>query len=145
MLVGRAQVVTRNPTYEPAAPGATPPPRVRTPMANRWRVWKRGSGWTVTAASFAVLCWIVWAASSRSTTGIYLAPTVFLSSLIVAFGVFVVLRLVGRLVIEGWMHRRRATARWAHIGTAVFLYAVGVTYLQQTQWIMHLYKVLKGS
>jgi hypothetical protein len=69
---------------------------------------------------------------------------VFLSSIAVALGIFVVLRLVGRLVIEGWMHKTRRGATGAHIGAALFLFAVGVTYLQQTTWVMKVYGWLKG-
>ncbi len=144
MRVGRASVVNRPPSYQQNEPVAAQPARVRVPMGDRWRVWKRGRGWTATAGVFAALCWMIWAASNRATSGIVVAPSVLLSTVVVGFGVFVVLRLVGRLVIEGWMHRRRLTARGAHIGVAIFLYAVGVTYLRQTGWVMHVYRTLKG-
>jgi serine/threonine protein kinase len=145
MLVGRAQVVNRPPPPDStAAPVAVAPARVRVPLSERWRVWKRGRGWTWTAGTFAVLCWIIWAASSRPTTGIVVAPSILLSTVVVAVGLFMVARLVGRLVIEGWMHRRRKTARGAHIAVAIFLYAVGITYLQQTAWVMKVYHFLSG-
>ena len=140
MLVGRAQVVNRPPAHDTATPVAPQQPaRVRVPMADRWRVWKRGQGWTWTAGTFAALCWIIWAAASRPSTGIVIAPSILLSTILVGVGLFVVLRLVGRLVIEGWMHRKRRTARGAHIGVAIFLYTVGVTYLQQTAWVVKVF------
>jgi serine/threonine protein kinase len=148
MLVGRAAVVTRPPaaqesTSYPASyvePGA----KAKAPMSTRVRTLRKGSTWTITAGSFAVVCWGIWATAGRSSSGVYLAPSVFLSSIAVALGIFVVLRLVGRLVIENWMHKTRSGATGAHIGTAIFLFAVGVTYLQQTSWVMKVYGWLKG-
>jgi len=42
------------------------------------------------------------------------------------------------------MHRKRRTARGAHIGVAIFLYTVGVTYLQQTAWVVKVFNFLNG-
>jgi hypothetical protein len=110
---------------------------------DRMRRLRRGGGWSVAGLVWALLCWLVWAAANHSK-GLYVAPLVFLSTLVVAIFVFVVLRLVGRLVIEGWMHRLRRGAVGAHLGTFAFLMAVGVTYLQQTTWIQSAYRYLKG-
>jgi hypothetical protein len=148
MLVGRAAVVPR----PPAAPESTsypasyvePGAKAKAPISTRVRSLRKGSIWTITAGSFAIVCWGIWATAGRSSSGVYLAPSVFLSSIAVALGIFVVLRLVGRLVIENWMHKTRSGATGAHIGAAIFLFAVGVTYLQQTSWVMKVYGWLKG-
>jgi hypothetical protein len=56
--------------------------------------------------------------------------------MLVAAGLFVVLRLLGRLVVERWLGRRRRGAMLAHLGTAAYLIAVGIEYLHQTPWVM---------
>lgn len=150
-MVGRAQVVARPP--EPsgyAAPegtylggGPSPGARVsRRPKVNL-RTLRKGGGWTIAGASFAVLCWFVWAAANRKS-GAVLAPGFLVATAVVAVGLFMVLRLLGRLVIEGWMHKPRNSAHGAHLGTAAFLFAVGVTYLQETAWVMQAYRWVKG-
>jgi hypothetical protein len=145
MLVGRAAVVPRTPADDAnaggytgggvAAPVAAPAPaRVR---GERRRQLKRGGTWSVVGVTFSFICWVVWAASNRAR-GLYVAPATYLGTLAVAAGVFVVLRLLGQLVIVGWMHRVRRSAIGAHIGVALFLIAVGVTYLEQTAWVAKL-------
>jgi hypothetical protein len=104
---------------------------------------RRGGSWSVVGAVFSLVCWLVWAASSRAK-GIYVAPAVFVGTLAVALGLFIVLRLLGRLVIEGWMHKVRRGATGAHLGVAAFLIAVGVTYLQQTAWVVRVFGWTKG-
>jgi serine/threonine protein kinase len=150
-MVGRAQVVAR--PLEPsgyAAPegtfhGGSPEGGARVsrrPKVNL-RTLRKGGGWTIAGASFAVLCWFVWAAANRKS-GAVLAPGFLVATAVVALGLFVLLRLLGRLVIEGWMHKPRKGAHGAHLGTAAFLVAVGVTYLQETAWIMQAYRWAKG-
>jgi serine/threonine protein kinase len=152
MLVGRAAVVTRPPSDPTGSgyldgsgegggrqgPGPPPPARVR---GDRRRRLKRGGTWSVIGVSFSLVCWIIWAASNRAR-GIYVAPAAYAGTLAVALGVFVVLRLLGQLVIEGWMHKVRRGATGAHFGVAVFLIAVGITYLEQTTWLANAFKWL---
>ncbi len=153
-MVGRAPVVARpaepdgyagpNGTYPQGFPIDPPAAGARVGrQRGGMRSLRRGSGWTVAGASFAVLCWLVWAAAHRSS-GAALVPGYLVATAAVAFGVFVVLRLLGRLVIEGWMHKRRRGAYGAHLGTAAFLVAVGVTYLQDTAWILDAYRWMRG-
>ena len=142
MLVGRASVVPRPPselTGSGYGGGPAPPSRARVASTpgERLRRLRRGGMWSVVGVSFVLLCWIIWAASNRAR-GLYVAPAAFAGTLAVALGLFVVLRLLGRLVIENWMHRRRRGATGAHFGVAVFLIAVGITYLEQTSWITRL-------
>ncbi|HKD98685.1 MAG TPA: hypothetical protein VKB69_13990, partial [Micromonosporaceae bacterium] len=106
MRPGRAPVVPRTPQpdsgaypMEPDLPRAPGGARVRGDRVRRLR---RGGGWSVAGAVWALLCWVVWAAANRSK-GLYVAPLVFVSTLAVAVFVFIVLRLVGRLVLETWM------------------------------------------
>ncbi|HEY1488043.1 MAG TPA: hypothetical protein VGF84_18190 [Micromonosporaceae bacterium] len=143
MLIGRASVVPRPPSEPtggeygggPAPPAAA---RVARSPGARLRRLKRGGTWSVVGVSFVLVCWIVWAASNRAR-GLYIAPAAFVGTLVVALGVFIVLRLVGQLVLEGWMHRNRRGATGAHFGVAVFLIAVGITYLEQTSWIARIF------
>ena len=152
MRVGRAAVVPRPPA-DPSTGYAMPPNQMRSgavagarvagSVPDRIRRLKRGGGWSVAGAVFAFICWVVWAADNRSQ-GIYVAPAVFVGTLLVAAGLFIVLRLLGRLVIENWMHRQRRGAVGAHVAVGVFLFAVGVTYLQQTTWIVKAFGFMKG-
>ncbi len=138
MRPGRAAVPPRGSrATEPAGyPSDLPPqpPQGARVRGEGLRRLKRGGGWTATGAVWAALCWIIWAAANRSK-GLLVAPVVFVSALAVALFVFIVLRLVGRMVLENWMHRRRRGAIGAHLGTFAFLVAVGVTFLQDTSWI----------
>ena len=124
MRVGRAAVVSRPPA-DPSTGYAMPPNQMRAgtiagarvagSTPDRIRRLKRGGGWSVVGVLFALVCWVIWAADNRSQ-GIYVAPAVFVGTLLVAVGLFIVLRLLGRLVIENWMHRERRGAIGAHIG-----------------------------
>jgi eukaryotic-like serine/threonine-protein kinase len=143
MLVGRATVVPRPPSEPNSGEygGGPAPPngaKVARNSGARLRRLQRGGTWSIVGVSFALLCWIVWAASNRAR-GIYIAPAAFAGTLAVAVGVFIVLRLLGQLVLEGWMHRNRRGATGAHFGVAVFLIAVGITYLEQTAWIARIF------
>ena len=142
MRVGRAAVPTRSsgsstaePEYSETDDGGEAFALVERSRRSRWRSLKRGGGWTIFGATFALVCWIIWAVATRSQ-GVYVAPSVFLGVLAVAAGLFMVLRLLGRMVIEGWMHRERRGAILAHLAITAFLVAVGVTFLQETPWVM---------
>ena len=147
-MVGRAHVI--KPTvpegFTPATSGYLGGPlrgaRVRRGRPNM-RTLRRGSWWTISGATFAVLCWFTWAAAHRRPNG-EVSPGYLFATLAVALGIFIVLRLLGRLVIEGWMHKPRRGAYGAHLGTALFLFAVGITYLQDTSWIVDAYRWAKG-
>ncbi len=138
LMRGRASVVTK-PTGGPdptSVPTGGPPPRpYRPPLSLRMQSLKRGGGWTWLGAIFAFLCWTIWAASNRD--GSLLGQLLwFALVLAVAGGLFALLRVVGRIVLERWLGRERRTARLSHLGVAVFLVAVGVLYLRQTRWVM---------
>ena len=76
--------------------------------------------------------------------GLDVAPGFFVGTLAVALGLFLLLRLLGRLLIENWMGKTRRGATGAHIGVALFLVAVGIAYLQQTAWVVRLFGWMKG-
>ena len=139
---GRAQVNPRtNPRtaqfaaeHEPTGtgwPGAQPEPH-----RSSWRLreLRRGGEWTTAGLLFAFVCWGIWAIS---TDGDWTTPiVVFLSSLLVAAGLFALCRFVGHLVLEKQFGRVRRTAKGSHIVTAVFLAGVGVAHLRQTDWVV---------
>ena len=106
-------------------------------MSWSWHELRRGSEWTTAAALFAFVCWGVWALSGGGS----LAPAiiVLVVTLIVAVGVFCLARVVGYYVLERAFHRRRRSARGSHLVTALFLAGVGITDLQQTEWVMSAY------
>jgi hypothetical protein len=135
---GRAQV---NPRTQPAEhePTGTGWPGAEAPaaplqMSWRWSELRRGGEWTTAATLFLFVCWGIWAISS--TGSLTTAVIVFVVTLAVAVGVFCLSRVVGHLVLERALGRRRRTARGSHLVTALFLAGVGVGHLQQTQWVM---------
>jgi eukaryotic-like serine/threonine-protein kinase len=53
--------------------------------------------------------------------------------------VFVICRLLGRIVLEQRMGRVRRGAVVSHAITGLFLAAAGVAYLRQTEWVIKAY------
>jgi serine/threonine protein kinase len=142
LMRGRAAVVPRPaPGPDPtslAAPEPPPPPAYRPPMRDQIEILKRGGGWTWFGTIVAFLGWGVWAASDWAGTLLFKGVG-FLLVLVVAAGLFALLRLIGRIVLVRWLGRPRRTARLAHLGTGLFLAAVGVAYLRQTSWVADLF------
>jgi hypothetical protein len=104
---------------------------------------KRGWELSGIGAFFAFICWGIWAASVRGRlAGPLLA---FGLVLVVAAGVFAVTRLLGRVVLVDRLGRVRRSARGAHAIAGVFLVAAGVAYLQQTPWVMQVYRWMSGT
>ena len=106
----------------------------RLPLAYRMAQLRRGRGWTTAGAVFALACWSFWALSSLGNLGSPLATLIITS--LVAVGLFALTRLVGRVVWERQLGRARRSARGAHLLTGVFLAAVGVAFLRQTDWVV---------
>ncbi len=114
-------------------PGEPAPP-ARQPMAHQLQQLRRGGEWSFAAAVFAFVGWGIWAVSGD---GDLLSPLVmFVLVLAVAAGIFALARLLGRVVLERQLGRTRRTARGAHLVAALFLTGVGITYLQQTEWVV---------
>lgn len=145
---GRARVNPQAPKrqfaeHEPTGvgwPGTGAPPA--RGMSWSWHELRRGSEWTTAATLFAFVCWGIWALSgggSLATSIIVLAVT-----LVVAVGVFCLARVVGYYVLERGLHRQRRSARGSHLVTALFLAGVGITDLQQTEWVMTAYHWVTG-
>jgi serine/threonine protein kinase len=135
---GRATVVPKPPPGPDTSvylPG-DPPRQPRTPMNEQVRLLKRGGGWSWFGGIVAFIGWSVWAIANRGHSP-FVPLLEFALVLVVGAGLFVLLRLLGRLVVERWMGRRRRSARLAHLVTALYLVAVGVEYLHQTPWVMH--------
>jgi hypothetical protein len=114
-------------------PGEQAPP-ARQPMGRQLQQLRRGGEWSFAAAVFAFVGWGIWAVSGD---GDLLSPLVmFMLILAVAAGIFALARLLGRVVLERQLGRTRRTARGAHLVAALFLTGVGITYLQQTEWVV---------
>jgi hypothetical protein len=119
---------------EPTGTGWPGGPDPGMPLSYRLQRLRSGGGWSVFGGLFAFVCWGIWAISSR---GDLTSPVLtFVLTLFVAVGLFILSRLVGRAVWERQFGRVRRTARGAHLVTGLFLTAVGVAYLRQTEWIM---------
>jgi hypothetical protein len=112
-------------------PGAYPP---RSTRSEEFRQLRIGAGYTITGAIFAFVCWGLWAISSRGDLRSPIA--IFILTLLVAAGLYVLARIVGRVVLEKQLNRVRRSARGAHLVTGLFLTAVGIVYLRQIDWIM---------
>lgn len=143
---GRASVVTKPPPGPDTSaylPG-DPPRRDRAPIGEQLRLLKRGGGWSWFGGIVAFIGWSVWAIANRGHS-LFVPLLEFALVLLVGVGLFTLLRLLGRLVVERWMGRRRRTARLAHLGTALYLVAVGVAYLQATPWVMRVVSWVQRS
>jgi hypothetical protein len=136
---GRAAVVPR-PAPAPDPSGVTPlpqPRRPRPPLSVQMRVLKLGGGWSWFGAIFAFVCWSIWAVANRSHN-LVAGGFAFGLVLLVGVGLFALLRVIGRYVLVRWLGRERRTARLSHMGTALYLVAVGIAYLEQTPWVASL-------
>jgi hypothetical protein len=159
-MYGRASVpVPAVPLREPTAemPPVLVPDRSRQRPKSvaevSWQKVKKRSrrnlsdGWGFTAAGLIILfCgWGLWAAAGR---GLGTAPWPgLLLVLLVAFGVFVLARSVGYLVLERMWGRNRPHARWSHFLAGLVLTLAGVSYLINTDvlvdtWIRDLWDYL---
>lgn len=122
--------------------GSTPPEEPDRPMrplpGARIDTLRRGMGLSVTGALFSFVCWGIWAIANRNAQ--FLNNLVmFLLVLAIAVGLFALCRLVGRLVIEGMMHRSRASARLSHLAVGIFLVVTGVSFASRVSWINYAY------
>ncbi|HKS99735.1 MAG TPA: hypothetical protein VJT31_09425, partial [Rugosimonospora sp.] len=135
---GRAAVVPR-PAPPPDSTGlattAPEPPAYRPPVGDRMRTLRIGAGWTWLGLIFLFLSWCVWAVSNR-THNLVTPGFAFGVVLLVGGGLFALLRLVGRFVLERWLRKQRRSARLAHLGTGAYFAAVGVAYLASTSWVV---------
>jgi hypothetical protein len=142
---GRASVPAPKPV-DPSSviidPTAVGLPRYRPPARETVAVLKRGWELSGTGAVFAFICWGIWAASNRGHLAV--PALAFVVVLIVAVGVFVMCRLLGRLILVQRLGRSRRTATWSHAITGAFLVAAGVAYLRETPWIIDLINWLRG-
>lgn len=136
-LRGRATVPSRAPAQPPTGPIMAPerpaPSLWRLPNRSELRTLKEGWEYTGFGAFIAFICWAIWAASNGRNLGtLFLA---FVTVLAVAAGVFVLARLLGRLILEHQLGRVRRSATGAHLLTGMFLIAAGIAYLGNTTWI----------
>ncbi|MFX0592068.1 hypothetical protein [Melissospora conviva] len=116
--------------------------RPRMPLSYHVARLRQGGEWSAVGALFAFVCWGIWVISLRGslTTPFF----TFVLTLLVAVGLFALARLLGRLVLERHFGRERRTARGAHLAAGFFLVAVGVAYLQQTQWVVDVWNWFAG-
>jgi hypothetical protein len=112
-------------------------------MSWRWSELRRGGEWTSAAVLFAFVGWGIWALSGGGSLGT--SVIVLVVTLAVAIGVFCLARVVGYYVLERGMGRQRRSARGSHLVTALFLVGVGVTDLQQTEWVMTAWNWVSGQ
>jgi hypothetical protein len=113
-------------------------------MRTTYRLLKRGGGWTWFGAIVAFLGWSVWAIANRGHNT-FVPAMEFGLVLLVGAGLFTIQRVIGRFVVERWMHRKRNGAILSHLGTAVYLTAVGVDYFRQTPWVISVVTWFQGQ
>jgi hypothetical protein len=82
---------------------------------------------------FSLIMWLIWAIQQGMET---LRSQVFsyLFVLAVAVGVFFLIRVAGGILWGRWLHAKRKSARLAHLATGIFLFMVGMSYLDQLSW-----------
>lgn len=122
-------------------PGAGQP-RERQPMGWHLRQLRRGGGWSNAGALFFFVCWGILTLSNGGA--LTMPAMVLVLTVAVAVGLFALARLVGRLVWERQLGRVRRTATGAHLVAGLFLAGVGFAHLQQTSWVMNLWRWLQG-
>ncbi|WP_018908913.1 hypothetical protein [Salinispora arenicola] len=125
---------------EAGVPDASTP---RRPMSWHLAQLRPGREWSAGGALFAFVCWGIWAISGGGNLASPLL--IFILSLLVAVGLFVLARLVGRVVLEQRLGRVRRGARGAHLVTAVFLVSLGFAWLKQTEWIVSAWNWITNS
>jgi hypothetical protein len=129
--------VARSRTGWPGEPDPGPP------LSYRLRRLRSGGEWSAMGGLFAFVCWGIWAISSR---GDLTSPLLaFVLTLLVAVGLFSLCRLLGRVMWERQLGRVRRSARGSHLVTGLFLAVVGLTYLQQTEWVMTVWNWVTGN
>jgi hypothetical protein len=141
--VPRPRVDDTTPALDQPAPTRPWRNEVRVPVRSRLRRLRAGGGWTSIGAMFAFVCWGIWAISLRGDDAGALALSFFLV-LLVAAGLFTLLRILGRVVLERSLGRTRRGARGSHLATGLFLVAAGIAYLGQTAWVVDAWTWLKG-
>lgn len=144
---GVAQVSPHRPPRTEQFPTAeehwVPPEESRVPFRAERRQLRRGGEWTSFGLLWAFICWGIWAVSVRGAD-LAVPALAFVLVLLVAAGVFVLSRLVGRAILERALGRRRRSAWGAHLITGVFLFGAGVAYLGQTQWVVDAWSWVRG-
>ncbi|THV31227.1 serine/threonine protein kinase [Glycomyces paridis] len=93
----------------------------------------KGFEFSVIGGLFSLIMWLLWAVEQGMET---LRGQVFsyLFVIAVAIGLFFLIRLAGGMLWGRWLGAKRKTARLAHLGTGIFLFMVGLSYLEQLEW-----------
>lgn len=93
----------------------------------------KGFELSVIGGLFSLIMWLIWAIQQGMDT---LRGQVFsyLFVLGVAVGVFFLIRIAGGILWGRWLHTKRKSARLAHLATGIFLFMVGMSYLDQLSW-----------
>jgi len=146
---GVAQVGVSRPRFDDTTPALEPPvgywrDDARVPVRPQLRQLRVGGEWTTIGAMFAFVCWGIWAISARGSDMGALTISLFLV-LLIAAGLFTLLRLLGRVVLERSLGLTRRGARGSHLATALFLVAAGIAYLGQTRWVVDAWTWLKAQ
>lgn len=105
-------------------------------------VLRRGSEITGVGLMFAFVCWGIWSVAN-GRGGLVDRFLIFVVVVLIGAGIFILSRLVGRLLWEKLMGRVRRNARGAHTITAGYLVAAGLGFLGQTPWVVQLWGWLK--
>ncbi|MGH3657897.1 MAG: hypothetical protein ACRDUA_14670, partial [Micromonosporaceae bacterium] len=119
-------------------------PDLKPPRPDLATVLNRGSEITGVGVMFVFVCWGIWSVADGQRDGFLEKFLVFVFVLLIGLGVFILGRVVGRLVWEKWMGRIRRNARGSHALTGAYLAASGIGFLLQTPWVVELWGWLKS-
>lgn len=111
------------------------------PVRSRIRQLRIGSEWTSFGVLFAFVCWGIWAISTRGDFGGLIVS--FFLVLLIAAGLFILMRLLGKVVLERSLGRTRRSALGSHVATCLFLIAAGIAFLGQTPWVVDVWVWVK--
>jgi len=112
-----------------------PRPRPKLGLRARLRNLRTGGGWSVVGLFSLLVGWSAWAYSAGTAQ---LADSAVVLGLIVvvAIGLFAVLRLAGGIFWERMLGRSRRSATISHLIVGTMLVLAAVSLLRQTPWVL---------
>lgn len=117
--------------------------RPDVPLRARVQQLRMGGRWSIAGLVFLIGCWglSVLAAGDVDKT---VATLALVLTLVVAVGLFALLRWVGGMVLERMMGRPRRSAWLSHAVIGLFLIAAGFSYLRTIEWVVDAWNFLRG-
>jgi len=92
----------------------------------------KGFELSVIGGLFSLIMWLL--AAVTSGEGLRSQVFSYLFAVAVAVGLFFLIRVAGGILWGRLLRAKRRTARLAHLGSGIFLFMVGLSYLKQLRW-----------